>query len=317
MTFPRLFAAIALLLFGVIGIAAFFKGGKEPDLVPETQEIELGREIVPASTFSKPNFVAQGGSEPEEADRIHEFFNKGERKFPIVDTITYKSRVDWKQGRPAWISDYAIQYSTPRHFIARSLNGRPEYLKQEISEGDRFNILKPDKNIGFYLVVDLSRSKLWFYYLDLDQNQHVLVKTYNAGLGKVDRSKPSGLLTPLGKYHLGKKIALYKPGVVGFHKGQKQEMVSVYGTRWIPISEDAATGKPITGLGLQGVPWVPNDDGELAERPGMIGKYESEGPILLSTEDIEELYAIIVSRPTTVEIVKDFFEAKVPGTSVK
>lgn len=309
MTIPKLFGAISLLLFSVIAIAALFKGGKEPSSEPMTQEVELGKEIQPVATADLE--IAQHNSKdlPVDVDRIQEFFNKGELKFPIVETIVYKSRVDWKKGRPAWISDYAIQYNTPRHFIARSLNGKPDYFKQEISEGDRFNILKPDKNISFYLIVDTSRSKMWFYYIDNDTNENVLVKTYKVGLGKLDSSKPSGLLTPLGKYSLGKKIAIYKPKAIGFHKGQKVELIQVYGTRWIPLGEDLVTGKSVAGLGLQGVPWETNPQGDLIERAELLGKYESEGSILLATPDIEELYSIIVARPTTVEIVKDFHEA--------
>lgn len=247
------------------------------------------------------------------ADRIKEFFNKVEPKFPIVQTVTYKSRVAWQKGRPAWLSDYASHYSTSRHFIARSLNGKADYLKQDVSEGGRFNVLHPDKNIAFYLLIDTSRSRMWFYYLDLDTNARVLVKTYEVGLGRIDSTKPSGMLTPLGKYSLGDKVAIYKPKMTGFYAGQKVELIRIFGTRWIPFDKEIGecTSSP-EGFGIHGVPWAPGDKGELAEYTDSLGKYESDGCIRLATQDIEEIFAIIITRPTTIELVKDFYEADLP-----
>ena len=62
---------------------------------------------------------------------------------------------------------------------------------------------------------------MWFYYLDMDTNETVLVKTYKVGLGRIDSTKSSGMLTPLGKYSLGDKIAIYKPKMTGFHQDKK------------------------------------------------------------------------------------------------
>lgn len=258
--------------------------------------------------------VARNDTALPDADRIDQLFNKGDDKLPIVQTIIYKSRVPWQKGRPAWLSDYAAHYSTSRHFIARSLNGKADYFKQDIAEGDRFNVLHPDKNISFYLLIDTSRSKMWFYYLDLDTNERVLLKTYQVGLGRIDSSKPSGMLTPLGKYSLGNKIAIYKPKATGFHGGQKVEMIRVFGTRWIPFEKELGNNTaPADGFGLHGVPWILGSNGELVENIGSLGKYESDGCIRLSTKDIEELFAIIITRPSTIELVKDFYEAKQPA----
>ena len=33
-------------------------------------------------------------------------------------------------------------------------------------------------------------------------------------------------------------------------------------------------------------------------------------------QDMEELFSIVISKPTFIEIVKDFHEAKLPGTEV-
>jgi len=344
MSFPKLLILIALVLFGTIGTIAFFKKPKTKVVLPETTtagvpiEIELNQStqvidpvIAPlAANKQKPieaNAPAVANLPPAltllqnktsdetlpEANRIDEFFNKHDPKFPIVETITYKSRAAWQKGRPAWLSDYASHYATSRHFIARSLNGKRDYFKQDIAEGDRFNVLNVDKNIIFYLVVDLARSKMWFYYHDIDTNERVLVKTYQVGLGRPDSGKLSGLLTPLGKYSLGSKIAIYKPKTLGTHNGKQIEMVRIFGSRWIPFDKEVA-GCSVTakGFGIHGVPWIENK-GELAEERSSLGKYESDGCVRLATEDIEELFSVIITKPTYIELVKDFHDAKLPG----
>ncbi len=329
MTFPKLLAIMACVLFGIIGIAAMFKNSKESppqiDIAHSVPlEIELDQEIrtvasapkeTPPTAAVSPAAKAQAEAELPDANRINELFNKIEPRLPIVQTITYKSRVPWQKGRPAWLSDYAAHFTTSRHFIARSLNGKPDYLKQDIAEGDRFNVLHPDKKINFYLLIDISRSKMWFYYLDMETNERVLLKTYMVGLGKIDSSKPSGMLTPLGKYTLGNKIAIYKPKLMGFHNGKKTEMIRVFGTRWIPFGQEIgeSTAAP-NGFGIHGVSWLPNGKGELVEDIGSIGRYASDGCVCLSTADMEELFAVIITRPTTIELVKDFYEARLPGT---
>lgn len=339
MSFPKLLAIVAVLLFGIIGIAILFKGDKNAPIAVEAAagaplEIELDQELrmvaspVPAPVILPPAAApSTHGSEEKldtlkgstdralpEADRIAELFNKTDPRLPIVETITYRSRVPWQKGRPAWLSDYAAHYMTSRHFIARSLNGGPDYFKQNIAEGDRFNVLRLGKNISFYLLIDTSRSKMWFYYIDRDANERVLLKTYAVGLGRFDSSKPSGMLTPLGKYSLGEKIAIYKPKVTGFYDGKKTEMIRVFGTRWLPFDKEIGEcTAPAAGFGVHGVPWVPGEKGELAENLNSLGKYESDGCIRLATRDIEELFAIIITKPTTVELVKDFYEARLPG----
>ncbi len=323
MSLPKLVAIVSLLLFGIIGIVAFFK--REPatsiaSAFPQVPiEVELDQEIqavMPAATAPHP-FVALSergqtvvsGHLPD-ANRIEELFNKSGPKLPIVETITYKSHVPWQKGRPAWLSDYANHYHTSRHFIARSLNGKPDYLKQELAEGHKFNILRTDKNFEFHLVVDTSRCRMWFYYVDLDTKQKTLLKTYQVGLGRLDSSKTSGLLTPLGKYALGSRVAIFKPKTMGNYQGKKAEMITVFGTRWIPFEKEVGNCTlPAKGFGIHGTPWMKSSQGELVDSSTGIGKYESDGCIRLATPDIEELFAIIISRPTTIEIVRDFFES--------
>ena len=253
------------------------------------------------------------------ANRIEELFSIDGPKLPIVETITYKSRVAWQKGSPAWVSDYASHYSTSRHFIARSLNHKADYFKQDVSDGNKFNVFKPEKQIQFYLVVDTSRCRMWLYYHDLDTQDRVLLKTYEVGLGRIDSAKGSGLLTPLGQYSLGNRIAIYKPEMMGNYKGQQAEMIRIFGTRWIPFEKEIRdTTAPAKGFGIHGVPWIADaQTGKLKEDTSSIGKYESDGCIRMATDDVEEVYAIIVTKPTTIVLVKDFYDAKLPGNEAK
>ena len=265
MTYPKLLGIISIILFSLIAFLAYSKSGKSnaPSKPIKISQVNQGTPIVvelehdvKVISQAQPVFAApapkaivlekasikdlQESQNIEkvviqeklpEANRVQELFNKGDPKLPIVETITYKSRVPWQKGRPAWLSDYASYYSTSRHFIARSLNGKPDYFKQDVAEGDRFNVLRKDKNINFHLLIDVSRCKLWLYYVDLDKNERVLLKNYTVGLGRIDTSKTSGLLSPLGKYSLGNKIAIYKPKMLGYHNGQKVEMIRIFGSR--------------------------------------------------------------------------------------
>lgn len=341
MTISRFFLLFTLSLFLLIGVASWKKRGQLPPRIvenvrpeehPSPIEVHLEEEIALVESSPPPkNFLADPApayqiassserqpSQPRthplpaqnlpEADRIEEFFRTKGTKFPIVQTLAYRSRVDWLKGRPAWLTDYSGHYKTSRHFIARSLHGRPEYFKQDLSEGDYFNVLHPQKELQFYLLIDVSRCKMWFYYLDRDEKEPVLVKTYDVGLGRPEPSQTSGLLTPLGKFILGDKIVVYKPGMMGHYQGKKIQMMNIFGTRWIPFEKEISGG-PAKGLGVHGSPWIETEAGELVCDESGIKKYESDGCIRLRTADMEELFAIIISRPTTVEIVRDFQEA--------
>lgn len=323
MSLPKLLAVVSLLLFGMIGIIALFKKGTTSDPISVSYEMPLEvtfdrdiQSITPAATshsvappsLSRDQLIAD--HDLPQANRIDEFFNKNDPKLPIVETVTYKSHVSWQKGRPAWLSDYASHYHTSRHFIARSLNGKPDYSKQELAEGDRFNVLRQDKNFEFHLVVDTSRCKMWFYYVDLDEKKNVLLKTYQVGLGRLDAAKTSGILTPLGQYSLGNRVAIFKPKVTGMYQGKKVEMITVFGTRWIPFEKEITNcTAPAKGFGIHGTPWALNAQGILVDSAEGVEKYESDGCIRLATPDIEELFAIIISRPTTIEIVRDFSES--------
>ena len=277
-------------------------------------------EILPVKVELKNK--VQGSSFQEldlpKIDRIFQLFTTGSTKLPIVETIEYSSSVPWLKGRPAWIADYAVYYNTSKHFIARSLNGSTDYFSQKVIAGSRFNVFKRDKKIEFHLLVDVSRLKLAFYYLDLSNNERTLLKVYPVGLGRLDSSKPSGSLTPLGSYLLGDKIAMYKTGLMGFFHDQKTEMIRVFGTRWIPFDQEVGVGvESARGYGIHGAPWViDSKTGALVESRETVGRFESDGCIRMLLEDIEELYAIVITKPAFVHIVKDVHDIALPGIEV-
>lgn len=339
MSFQKVLGITAIILFGSIVCVALFKSdktSKNPQRTPIATPIEvrLDEESKTPPLVPAPRLMAAASPTPlsvpapiekqkitpppstenlPEANRVAELFNK-DSELPIVETITYKSRVSWLKGRPAWLSDYASHYQTSRHFIARSLHGKPDYFKQELADGDRFNVLRKDKNLQFYLVVDTSRCRMWLYYYDKDANEKALLKTYRVCLGRPDSSKASGLLTPLGKYTLGNKIAIYKPKMMGVHNTERVEMITVFGTRWIPFDKEiSGCTAPAKGFGIHGVPWVETKNG-WAQDISSVGKYQSDGCIRLATEDVEEIFAIVITKPTFIEVVRDFYEAKLPGS---
>ena len=96
-------------------------------------------------------------------------------------------------------------------------------------------------------------------------------------------------------------------------------MIQVVGTRWIPFSEEIdGEGGHARGYGLHGAPWVYNEETDsYRESIETIGKYESDGCIRLSQEDIEEIFSIVITKPTILEIVADYKEAELPGTEVE
>src|SRR5690606_15893227 len=144
------------------------------------------------------------------------------------------------------------------------------------------------------LVADLNASKMWFYYLDKDER--VLLKTYRISIGKQGPT-PSGYLTPLGLYELGSKVAIYKPGIMGYFQEEKTEMIRVFGTRWLALKRIDGMDDGVVGLGIHALPWVEGTGNQLVEDRSRIGKCDSDGCIRLAQEDIEEIFAIVVSKP--------------------
>lgn len=272
----------------------------------EQQDLQIYTKELAKQRFEELNFP--------EVDNTHALFLTHGVKYPFVEPITYHNRVSWKKSGPAWISDYASHYATSRHFIARGLNGKNNYNKQDVKNGDQFNVFCLDKNIEFHLVIDTLTCHMWFYAYDADAQERYLLKTYAVSLGKLDSHAISGLKTPLGKYSLGDKIAVYRPKVKAFYKGKMTEMISVFGTRWIPFAKEVGNcSAPARGFGIHGVPYARDSKGNLEEDISSIGDYASDGCIRLATEDVEEIFAIIITKPTTVQLVKGFHTAELPG----
>lgn len=329
----------AIAIFAVIGVSAIVKkisrgkaeapvatqlqpvtqdyGNNDP--IPPPPPVKPPPPVPPPTPVAPPETPDQTASDDfPSADLVHLLFTTGPMKLPIVETITYTSSVPWIKGRPAWVADYAAYFGTSRHFIARSLNGKLDYINQKVSSGSKFNVFKKDKNVNFYLLIDVSRCKMAFYYVDLDTQERVLLKTYKVGLGRLDAQRPSGCLTPMGKYSLGSKVAIYKPGVMGYYQDQTMEMIQVFGTRWIPFDQELeGATTPARGYGIHGAPWgVDPITGELRENREGLGKFDSDGCVRLALEDMEELFAIVITKPTYVVIVKDYHEAMLPGREV-
>ena len=316
LNFPKILLLGSVGLFVVIGITATFKKiTTNRASVPVAIPSQPTPEIKPL-TVSTP--LLQDGDDLPQVDRVEQLFTTGPNKLPIVETVVYESTVPWMKGRPAWIGDYASYYATSRHFIARSMNGRVDYFAQKVLPGCRFNVFRKDKNLQFYLLADLSKCKMAFYYVDLDSNERVLLKSYKIGLGKKNDA-PSGSLTPLGKFLLGDKIAVYRPGIMGLFHDKQVEMIKVFGTRWIPFGKELGkTTAPSKGLGIHGVPWdFDQKSNRWIEARHLVGTYESDGCLRMAFEDMEELFSIVITKPTVIEIVKNFKEAQLPGVEVK
>ncbi|MCI0381607.1 MAG: L,D-transpeptidase [Chlamydiae bacterium] len=343
MSFPKFIFIGSIFLFISIAILGIIKknssnkrqveglptvSGAEKSIAdPSKMELEVEAQEAQIPTISivknGPNFKKSRpvdlADDFPNIDRIYQLFTTGPTKLPIVETITYATSVPWLKGRQAWLSDYASYFATSRHFISRSLRGKPDYFSQKISPGNRFNVFRRDKNFNFYLLVDVSRCKMGFYYIDLDTKQRILLKTYPVGLGKKEGDETSGKSsTPIGKFMLGNKIAVYKPKNTGYYKDQKVEMVQVYGTRWLPFKSDSGDSFSSLkkGLGIHGLPLIYNEEGQLVEQQDLLSDYKSDGSICMSLDDVEELFAIIITKPTVIEIVPDFKVANLPGTEV-
>jgi hypothetical protein len=336
MNFPKLLALCAISLFLFVAVWKFFSNDSSQGVITHMTPVEIDLDeiyVEPEPVLEDEIYeVAESTENIIEtdtvdltkpiplADRVEELFSTTGPQLDIVETVSYSKKVPWLRGRPAWLVDYAHHYKTSRYFISRSLAGKPDYFYQKYANGDSFNVLRKDKNISFYIVVDINRSKLWLYALDEDSSLHTLIKTYDACLGRLSNTS-SGSLTPTGKYSLGDRVAIYKPGMRDFFNNNKVEMISVFGTRWIPFKgelSDTCTA-PAKGLGIHGTPWVQNARTGRYEDPqnNDIGQYESDGCIRLSTADIEELYSIVTSRPSVIELVKDFYIAELPGSEAQ
>ena len=248
--------------------------------------------------------VIEHDTEPE---GISTLFSKNS-SCPIVETVIYKSHVPWKHHRLAWLIDYAQHYKTSLDFIYGSLNGNGDFSPKNVTEGAPIRVLKKDLPFRFHMVVSLSSCRLRLYYVIPKERRVVFLKSYQVGLGRKDSSHASGHLTPTGLYQLGSRVGVFRPRMTGMYRGKKIEMMKVFGSHWIPFEKEIRDcSEPAKGLGIHGVPMDRNEQtGELEENVSSIGHYESDGCIRLAGKDIHELFAIVSTRDTFVEIVPTF-----------
>jgi hypothetical protein len=347
MTLPRAFVLISIVLFGGIAAAAYFQKQNKanpsvsrsivaleevpieidlsalkdvnlktvsPQQTPALQTNEHFKDESPSDEEAQDIFQEEESSQDlPEFNQIEALFRKNS-SLPIVETVSYKSRVPWKSGKAAWLVDYAAHHKTHLHFIARSINQCPDYTAKTIREGQSFNVLSQKKEFYFHLVIDVSKCKMWFYAILPKENKKICLKTYQVSLVRLDPQKKSGSLTPIGKYSLGSRVAVFQPKMMGTHKNKRTELIRVFGTRWLPFEKEiGGCSEPAKGFGIHGTPWYFDEEkGKLVDNISSLGKYESDGCIRMKTEDVEELFSIISVRETIVEIVQHFYQAKLP-----
>ena len=173
MGFRKILFVVVIVAFAFIGVKAVKKRHSSKKVVSEemvsgeargahhADNDEISTPVLIDSDAimikNEANYSPAALQSPERVDLVDKFFRVGHDKLPIVETVTYKSRVPWMKGRPAWIADYSTHYSTSCHFISRSLNRKASYQENRVSSGDQFNVLRSDVPLNFYLLVDMSK----------------------------------------------------------------------------------------------------------------------------------------------------------------
>lgn len=334
MSFLKFVFVGSLVLFIALGAAAYVKKTSKKSAEISSENVEIRQEVeieslrnnTPEAKESLKSLPTElSCEEPSVQQQVqpvvieHEdgeealstLFEKSS-SCPIVQTIPYKSKVHWKQYSKAWLIDYAHHFKTPLGFICKMISGSYDAKNPQINEGQLINVFRTDVNFHFHAVVCFSSCTLRLYYVLPDKQKVVFLKKYSICLGRKDPSKPSQCLTPLGVYELGARTCVYQPRVMGIHKGKKVEMISVFGTHWIPFEKEIARcTSPAKGYGIHGTPMIRNDQtGELQEDNRSLGQYESDGCIRLSGRDILEVFSLISTRKTYVEIVSSFQDSQ-------
>jgi lipoprotein-anchoring transpeptidase ErfK/SrfK len=338
MSLPKLFLAVSVSLFVLIGVLSVVKQSHRNNSVESTepvirQDVDLtllarSHEIqqspvgpiqtdLPSPTAPTPQslpveerpVVIEHDAEPESLSAL---FVKNS-SCPIVETIVYKSHVPWKRNRQAWLIDYANYYKTPLDFLYRCLNNKADYTPRDVAEGVQFNVYRRNLDFRFHAIVSLSSCRLRLYYVIPGERRVVFLKSYQVCVGRKDASRASGFLTPLGTYQLGSRVAVFRPRMMGMHKNKKVEMIQVFGTHWIPFEREiSGCTEPAKGFGIHGTPIHHNEQtGQLEEDTSSIGQSESDGCIRVANKDMHELFSIVSTRTTYVEIVPSFQQSKV------
>jgi lipoprotein-anchoring transpeptidase ErfK/SrfK len=332
----RVFVVVSCILFGLIFLLALNKKKTEKNegksvqqvvdittLCPKKQEIRCQPKQEPVPTkkvMEQPVATASGTLEAvdegvtiehdQEQESLMSLFERGSG-CPIVETVTYKSRVAWKPHRPAWLIDYAQHYRTPLSFICRSLTGDENLVPKTISDGVQFNVFRNDIDFRFHAIVSLHSRILRLYYVIPKEKRVVFLRSYSVCVGRKDSSKKSGCLTPVGTFQLGSRVGVFSQGMTGTHKGKKIELIQVFGTHWIPFeSEIQGCSEPAKGFGIHGVP-ILKETGKYEEDVSSLGHFESDGCIRMRGKDIKELFSLISTRKTFVEIVPSFQSSRI------
>ena len=133
----------------------------------------------------------------------------------------------------------------------------------------------------FHARVELSSFSLSVYLGD------VLVRSYAVGLGKPGRE------TPTGKWLVRRKQ--YNPKWVDVEQGkvyQPDDPENPLGERWIALKGLSGNALGRTGFGIHGT-----------IRPDEIGQTASRGCIRLHNSDVEELYDLLTSNKSEVQVI--------------
>lgn len=100
---PKLLAAVAMILFAMIGVIAFFKKPAPSVKAPQAQvpiEIVLDQDTVSLPPPVVPQKSPETPAELPEADRIEEFFNKEGPKLPLSKRLLIRAMCPGKRGGP-------------------------------------------------------------------------------------------------------------------------------------------------------------------------------------------------------------------------
>jgi hypothetical protein len=336
MSLPKIFFAVSVGLFSVIGALAILKKPTVKEIMSPAKQLivtqEVNIDLLSSPASNKPQLQSKTTelleselslkteTVPEDNEVVieHEqdqdgllaLFTKNST-CPIVETVAYKSHVSWKARRSAWLIDYANYFKTPLEFIYRSINGGNSASPVSISEGMQFNVYKRDVDFRFHIVVSMASCRMRLYYVIPQERRIVFLRSYNVCLGKKDSARVSGYCTPLGVFQLGNRVAVFRPRMMGTHKGKQVELIQVFGTRWLPFEKEInGCSEPAKGFGVHGTPMTRNSSGQLEEDNSSIGHYESEGCIRLSGKDLEEVFSVVSSRKTWVEVVPSFQQSQ-------
>jgi len=233
------------------------------------REAERGNDLVKARDYFRDAM--------RDAPRDDPFWEEAVAGFGRTNVALIFSRQETPESKT-----YVVQSGDSLTNIGIKLN-TTQGLLTRANGLEEDSILRIDQRLkytpkDFRIVVERSTCRL--YLFDKDG----LFKMYRTGLGK------PGYETSLGRYTIGSKQkdpVWFKPGAEPVAAGDPENEL---GTRWMPLVP-AEEGLP-TDLGIHGT-----------IDPDTIGTYASRGCPRMYTEEVEELYDLVV-RSTPVEIVE-------------